>query len=44
MAKDLSIYVFTYKKPSFDIRVFGKRKGFGISTNRMTISQNGGKT
>ena len=32
------------KKPSFDIRVFGQRKGFGISTNRMTISQNGGKT
>lgn len=32
------------KNPSFDIRVFGKRKGFGISTNKITVSQNGGRS
>ena len=32
------------ENPSFDIKVFGKRKGFGISTNKITVSQNGGKT
>ena len=31
------------KNPSFDIRVFGRREGFEISTNKISIDQNGGK-
>ena len=28
---------------SFNIQVFGKRKGFKISTNKIAVNQNGGK-
>ena len=31
------------KNPSFNIQVFGKRKGFSISTNKIVVNQNGGK-
>lgn len=31
------------KNPSFNIQVFGKRKGFQISTNKIIVNQNGGK-
>ena len=31
------------KNPSFNIGVFGRREGFEISTNKISIDQNGGK-